>query len=54
MCLAGLSGDGIILCDLSFIILCDLPEPHVASGDICEENIALQAGTVCSGNHSKV
>jgi hypothetical protein len=49
VCHARLSRNGIILCD----ILCDLPEPHGARGDVCAGNPALQAGTVCSGNRSK-
>jgi hypothetical protein len=44
VCLARLSGDGIILCDLAFIILCDLPEPHGASGDVCEGNLGTARG----------
>jgi hypothetical protein len=39
VCRGRLSGDGTILCD----ILCDLPEPHAARGDVCVEN----HNTVC-------
>jgi hypothetical protein len=39
-----LSGDGTILCDLSYFILCDLPEPHGARGDICAGNLSTACG----------
>jgi hypothetical protein len=39
-----LSGDGIILCDLSFIILCDLPKPHNARGDVYAGNHSTTSG----------
>jgi hypothetical protein len=45
MCHTRLSGNSIILCDL--------PEPHGARGDICVGTLTLQAGTVCSENRSK-
>jgi hypothetical protein len=40
VCHARLSGDGTILCDLSYIILRDLPEPHGARGDVCAGNLS--------------
>jgi hypothetical protein len=40
VCCARLSGDGIILCD----ILCELPEPHGARGDICAGNLSTASG----------
>jgi hypothetical protein len=40
MCHAQLSGNGIILCD----ILCDLPEPHGARGDVCVGNLSTASG----------
>jgi hypothetical protein len=53
VCLAWLSGDGIILCDLSLIMLCDTPEPHGARGDICAGNLSTTSGAICSGSRSK-
>jgi hypothetical protein len=43
VCHARLSGNGITLYDLSFI-LCDLPEPHGARGDICVVNLSTTCG----------
>jgi hypothetical protein len=53
VCLSWLGGNGTILCDLHFIILCDMPEPHGAREDICAENLSTASGAVCLGNHSK-
>jgi hypothetical protein len=44
VCHARLSGDGTILCDQFFIILCELPEPYGARGDIYEENLSAAYG----------
>jgi hypothetical protein len=44
VCLAQLSGDDTILCDLSYFILCDLLEPHGARGDICAGNLSTTCG----------
>jgi hypothetical protein len=44
MCHAQLSGDGVILYDLSFIILCDLPEPHGARGGVYAGNLSTASG----------
>jgi hypothetical protein len=40
VCHARLSGNGIILCD----ILCDLPEPHGARGDVGAGNLSIASG----------
>jgi hypothetical protein len=40
VCHARLSEDGTILCDISFIILCELSEPHGARGDVCVGNLS--------------
>jgi hypothetical protein len=48
-----LSGDDIILCDLSFIILCDLLNHMVQEGTFVRDTLALQVGSVCSRNRSK-
>jgi hypothetical protein len=37
---ARLSGNGNFLCD----ILCDLPEPHGASGDVCSRILSTASG----------
>jgi hypothetical protein len=39
----------IILCD----ILCELPEPHGARGDVWAGKLGLQAGTVCQKTIAK-
>jgi hypothetical protein len=39
----------ITLCD----ILCELSEPHGATGDVCAENLSTASGDHLSGNHSK-
>jgi hypothetical protein len=44
VCRARLSGDDIILCDLSFIILYELLEPHNARGDVCVGNLSTVCG----------
>jgi hypothetical protein len=44
VCHARLSGDGTILCDLSYFILCELAEPYGARGDIVRETLALHVG----------
>jgi hypothetical protein len=44
VCHARLSGDDTILCDLSFIILCDLLEPHGARGVVCAGNLSTASG----------
>jgi hypothetical protein len=44
VCRAQLSGDDTILCDLSYFILCDLPEPHGASWDVCAGNLRIASG----------
>jgi hypothetical protein len=41
VCHARLSEDGTILYDLSYIILCDLPELHGARGDVCAGNLSI-------------
>jgi hypothetical protein len=40
MCHVRLSENVIILCD----ILCDLPEPHGARGDICAGSLSTVSG----------
>jgi hypothetical protein len=44
VCRAQLSENGIILCDLSYFILCDLPEPLGARGDVCVGNLSTTSG----------
>jgi hypothetical protein len=39
----------ISLCD----ILCELPEPHGARGDVCAGNLSTASGDRLSGNRSK-
>jgi hypothetical protein len=39
----------ISLCD----ILCELPEPHGAIGDICAGNLSTSSGDHLLGKHSK-
>jgi hypothetical protein len=39
VCHAWMSGNGIILYDLTFI-LCDLPKPHGAGGDVGAGNLS--------------
>jgi hypothetical protein len=55
VCRAQLNGDGTIyfvisLCD----ILCELPEPHGARGDICAGNLSTASGDRLSRNCTKV
>jgi hypothetical protein len=44
MCRAQLSGDGTILCDPSYFILCELPKPYGARGNICAGNLSIASG----------
>jgi hypothetical protein len=44
VCHARLSGDGFILCDPPFMILCDLSKPHGARGDTCPGNLSTASG----------
>jgi hypothetical protein len=39
-----LSGDGTILCDLSYFILCDMHEPHGTRGVVCAGNLSTASG----------
>jgi hypothetical protein len=49
VCHARLSGDDTILCDASYFILCDLPEPHGARGDVCAGNLSTASGDLLFG-----
>jgi hypothetical protein len=53
VCHAQLIGDGTMLCDLSYFILSDLPEPHGAIGDVCVGNYSTACGDRLFGNCSK-
>jgi hypothetical protein len=53
VCLAQLSGNGIILFDLLPIIVCDPPETHGARMDICAGNLSTASGAIHSRNCSK-
>jgi hypothetical protein len=48
VCRARLSGDGTVLCDLSYFILCDLSGPHDARGDVFAGNFSTASGAVYS------
>jgi hypothetical protein len=44
VCRNRLSGDGTILCDLSYFILYDLPEPHGVRRDVYVGNLSTVSG----------
>jgi hypothetical protein len=44
VCHARLSVNGIILCDILYDVLCDLPEQHGARGDVCVGNLSTVSG----------
>jgi hypothetical protein len=44
VCHAQWSGDDTILCVPSYFVLCDLPEPHGARGDVCVGNLSNASG----------
>jgi hypothetical protein len=44
VCLARMSGDGYHSLCHTCDILCDLPEPHGARGDVCVGNLSTTSG----------